>query len=433
MLNKHHILLFGLLMTVHGLSAQSLLSVEEAVGIALKNNYDVSVARNNADVAKVNNTLGNAGMLPNIGVTGTDNYSVNNVYLNLSSGSTITSSAGTSNSFNAGAALNWTLFDGTKMFITKNKLTQIEKLGEIQFRDMVMQTIYNVNVAFYQVVVQKQQLLAIRDVMAYSLERVKILQKGYDAGIAHKNDLLQAKIDLNVNRESEINQLNTIRNSKRALNQVIARDPETEYDVADTIPLGYQPDPVDLMNKLYVNNTSVLTYQKQVDIAKLSLGEFKTYYLPKLNLVASYNYLQNDNSASNVLTNRTYGPLVGGSLIIPIYQAGNALRQVKAAKIELQSSQYSLENVKLQVNTQLKTALTQYEDQKILLGIEKDNLTLAKENLRISLERLRLGQTTALEVRQAQESYANSLARYYDFEFNMKVAETQLKQLVAGL
>ncbi|MEI6886588.1 MAG: TolC family protein, partial [Bacteroidota bacterium] len=68
-----------------------------------------------------------------------------------------------------------------------------------------------------------------------------------------------------------------------------------------------------------------------------------------------------------------------------------------------------------------------------LLGIERENLVLAKDNLRISMERLRLGQTTALEVRQAQESYANSLARFYSFEFNMKVAETRLKQLVAGL
>ncbi len=431
--SKKIIILISLLITASGLSAQSLLGVDDAVAIALKNNYDVSVARNNASVAKVNNTLGNAGMLPSISVTGSDNYSLNNVYMNLSSGSSITSSSASSNSLNAGAAFNWTLFDGTKMFITKNKLTQVEKLGEIQFRDMVMQTIYNVNVAFYQVVVQKQQLLAIRDVMAYSLERVKILQKGYDAGIAHKNDLLQAKIDLNVNREAEINQLNNIRNFKRALNQVIARDPDTEFEVADTIPLNYQPDPVDLMNKLYVNNTSVLSYQKQVDIAKLSLGEFQTYRLPKLNFVAAYNFFQSDNSASNVLTNRTYGPLVGGSLVIPVYQAGNALRQVKAAKIQLQSSQYSLDNVKLQVNTQLKTALTDFDDQKTLLGIEKDNLTLAKENLRISLERLRLGQTTALEVRQAQESYANSLARFYDFEFNLKVAETTLKQLVAGL
>ncbi|MFZ4572536.1 MAG: TolC family protein [Bacteroidales bacterium] len=433
MLNKKIIFLFCLLMTMSGLSAQTLLGVEDAVGIALKNNYDIAVAKNNADITKVNNTMGNAGMLPYISVTGNDNYSISNVNMTLSSGSNIASSAGTSNAFNAAAALNWTLFDGTKMFITKNKLSQIEKLGDIQFSDVVMQTVYNVTVAFYQVVVQKQQLLAIRDVMAYSLERVRILQKGYEAGIAHKNDLLQAKIDLNVNREAEINQLNNIRNSKRALNLVIARDPETPFDVADTIPLNYQPDPIDLMNKLYVNNTSVLSYEKQVDIARLSLGEYQTLRLPKLNFIASFNYMQNNSSASNVLANRSYGPLVGGSLIIPVYQAGNALRQVRAAKIQLQSTQYNLDNVKLQVNTQLKTALTEFDDQKTLLGIETDNLTLAKENLRISLERLRLGQTTALEVRQAQESYANSLARYYDFEFNMKVAETRLKQLVAGL
>ena len=433
MLNKKIILLSGLMTAVASLSGQNLLNVEDAIGIALKNNYSISITKNSVDVAKVNNTLGNAGMLPTITVNGTDNYSVNNVYMNLSTGSTITSAAGNLNAFNAGVALNWTLFDGTKMFITKNKLRQLEKLSEIQFRDTVMQTIYNVTVAFYQVVLQKQQLLAIRDVMAYSLERVKLLQKGYEAGIAHKNDLLQAKIDLNVNKKAEINQLNSIRNSKRALNMVIARDPETEFDVTDTIPLNYQPDPVDLMNKLYTNNTDVLSYQKQVDIAKLSLGEYKTYRLPKLNFVTSYNFQQTDNNASTVLTSRTYGPVVGGSLVIPVYQAGNALRQVKAAKIQLQSSQYLLDDVKLAVNTQLKTSLTEFEDQKSLLVIEKDNLTLAKENLSISLERLRLGQTTALEVRQAQESYANSLARYYDFEFNIKVAETRLKQLVAGL
>ena len=433
MKNKIIMMLFAASLCFTTGFGQGVMTVEQAVDIALKNNYDVFVARNNADVAKVNNTAGNAGMLPTIGVNGTDNYSVNNVYMNLSSGSTITAAAGKSNVFNAGLGLNWTLFDGTKMFITKNKLSQVEKLGEIQFRDQVMTTVFNVIVAFYQVVQTKQQLLAVRDVMAYSLERVRILQKGYEAGIAHKNDLLQAKIDLNVNKEAEISQINTIRNTKRTLNQYLARDPDTQFEVADTIPLNYVPDPVDLMNKLYSNNTSVLNYQKQADIAQLSLNEFKTYRLPRLSMVASFNYNQNDNSASNVLTSRSYGPLLGGSLNIPIYQAGNALRQVKAAKIQLQSAEYTLENVKLQVNTELKSALTDYDDQKQLLSIEKDNLTLAKENLRISMERLRLGQTTALEVRQAQESYANSLARYYNFEYNMKVAETRLKQLVAGL
>lgn len=427
------LIVFCLLMSFSRTQGQVMLSLEDAVGIALKNNYDVSVARNNADLARVNNTLGNAGMLPYLQITGTDNYSLNNVNMNLSSGSTITSPSASSNVFNAGLGLSWTLFDGTKMFITKSKLSQIEQLGDIQFKDQVQQTVFDVTVAFFQVVVQKQELLAIRDVMAYSVERVRILQKGYEAGIAHKNDLLQAKIDLNVNKEAEINQIDNIRNSKRALNQVLARDPESEFDVADTIPLNWEPDPAELMKKLYTSNTSVLSFQKQNDIAGLSLKEYKTYYLPKLNLNASYNYYQSNSSASNVMSNRTYGPQVGGSLIIPLYQAGNVLRQVRSARIQLQSSQFNLENVKLAVNTQLKTALTDYEDQKTLLGLEKENLVLAKENLRISLERLRLGQTTALEVRQAQESYANSLARLYSFEFNVKVAETKLKQLVAGL
>jgi outer membrane protein TolC len=433
MLNKRIFLMISLVAVFAGLSAQSLLSIEEAISIALKNNYSIAITKNLAEIAKVNNTAGNAGMLPTIMINGSDNYSVNNVYMDLSTGSTITADAGKSNAFNAGMALNWTIFDGTKMFITKNKLNQIQKLGEIQLQDTLMQTIFNVTVAFYQVVAQKEQLLAIRDVMAYSLERVMLLQKGYEAGVAHKNDLLQAKIDLNVNKEAEINQANTIRNSKRALNMILARDPDTEFDVADTIPLNYSPDPVTLMNKLSTDNPSVLEYQQQVDIAKLSIGEYQSYRLPKLNFVTSYNFQQNDNSASTVLTNRTYGPLVGGSLVIPVYQAGNALRQVRTAKIQLQSSRFLLDEVKLAAITQLKTALTQFEDQKTLLVIETDNLSLAKENLRISLERLRLGQTTALEVRQAQESYANSLARYYDFEFNIKVAETRLKQLVAGL
>lgn len=430
---KRYLFLVGWLMTVFVVRAQSLLSLEDAVGIALKNNYDVSVARNNADIARVNNTLGNAGMLPYLQLSGTDNYSLNNVNMTLSSGSAISSPSASANVFNAGLGLTWTLFDGTRMFITKNKLNQIEQLGGIQFKDQVQQTVYDVTVAFYQVVVQKQMLVAIRDVMAYSTERVRILQKGYEAGIAHKNDLLQAKIDLNVNREAEINQIDRIRNSKRALNQVLARDPETGLEVADTIPLNYQPDPADLMQKLYTSNTGVLSFQKQSEIAGLSVKEFQTYYLPRLNFSASYNYYQSNSSASNVMSNRTFGPQLGGSLIVPLYQAGNILRQVRSARIQLQSSRFDLENVKLAVNTQLKTALTDFEDQKTLLGIEVDNLTLAKENLRISMERLRLGQTTALEVRQAQESYANSLARLYNFQFNVKVAETKLKQLVAGL
>ena len=214
---KKRLTLFTLMLfCLAAASAQNakLLTVEEAVGIAMKNNFDLMVAQNNADLARVNNTAGNAGMLPAVGLNGTDNYSLSNVSQKYVNGTTIEKTNGYTNSFNAAVALNWTLFDGTKMFVTKNKLGQIEKLGEIQFRDMVQQSMYNVIVAYYNVVSQKQQLESINEVMAYNVERVKILQKSFDAGLGRKTDLLQAKIDLNVNRELEINQQTVIKTSK---------------------------------------------------------------------------------------------------------------------------------------------------------------------------------------------------------------------------
>jgi outer membrane protein TolC len=67
------------------------------------------------------------------------------------------------------------------------------------------------------------------------------------------------------------------------------------------------------------------------------------------------------------------------------------------------------------------------------LQIEKSNTALAKENLDISMERLRLGQTTSLELHQAQESYVDSHTRLTNFEYILKVAETKLKQLLSAL
>jgi len=413
--------------------AQKMLTPEEAVSIALKNNYDILVARTAADIAKVNNTAGNAGMLPTIGITGSDIYNINNVNQNLSNGSQIISSNADANTFNAGVALDWTLFDGGKMFITKKKLNEIEALGEVQFKDKVMQTMYDVTVAYFNVVKQKQQLESFNEVINYNRERVKILQASFNAGLSPKTDLLQAQIDLNVYLENTIDQQTVIIIAKRTLNQLMNMDTDSPFNVEDSIVLNYVPDKNELVKKLFSTNTSVLSYQKQADITRLSLKEFNTLRFPVINVSAGYDFLESRNSAVTITSNRTYGPQLGGAITIPIYEAGNINRQIKSARLGFQSAGYALENIKRDVNTQLQNALTEFENQQQLLKIERDNTALVKENLDISMQRLRLGQTTSLEVRQAQESYEDSYTRLINFEFNTKIAETKLKQLLAAL
>jgi outer membrane protein len=413
--------------------AQELLTSDDAVSIALKNNYDILVATNYAEIARLNNSSGNAGMLPEVAVNSSDNYSRNNVDQKFSSGESSSYSNGHSNSFNAGVELNWTLFDGGKMFITKNKLGEIQLLGEIEFKDQVLQTVFNVIVAYYEVVREKQQLVSINEVISKNEAIVNILKTSFGAGLAPKTSLLQAQIDLNVYKESAINQETAIIAAKRILNQLLSRDANTQFEVADTIPFDNLPGRDELTRKLFASNTSILMGQKQVDIANLGLKEYKTALLPSLHFNAGYNFLKTDNSNGTLLMNKAYGPQIGGTLSIPVYQAGNASRQVKTARLQLQSTEYNLESTKLQVSSELQNTLTIYESQQKLLEIEKSNTELARENLDISIQRLRLGQTTTLELHQAQESYVDSQTRLINFEYYLKVAETRLKKLMSGL
>ena len=411
---------------------QKLITEQDAVGIALKYNYDILIARNNATSDSVNNTTGNAGMLPTLSINGSESYSTaNNVQQKFSDGTSSTVTNANSNSIDDSVGLNWTLFDGGNMFVTKRKLNEIQALGEIQFRDRVLQTEFDAILAYYDVVRQKQELASINEVITYNLERVKISQISYDAGLSPKTNLLQAKIDLNVYQENAINQQTIIIASKRTLNQLLGRNPDIQFDVLDSIPINDLGDKKELAQKLDSSNTSILAYKKQVDVSKLSLKEMNTLLLPKINFNAGYGLFQSNIPESNPVRSRTIGPSVGGSISIPIYQAGNASRQIRTARIQVSSDEYNLESIRLQMNQQLQNALTQFENQMNLLRIEKDNAILAKENLEISIQRLRFGETTSLEVSLAEGSFVDSLTRLISFEYNLKVAETKLKQLLS--
>ena len=425
------LLLFLFILLGVAAQAQQLLTIDDAVAKALKNNFNIQMARSDADIAKLNNTLGNAGMLPTVSANGSGTYQQNDVTLKTATaGETHTPNVSTKN-FGANVELTWKLFDGGKMFVTKSKLNEIEALGEIQFREQMMQSIYNVVAAYYDVVRQQQQLKAIEEAINYNRERVKIAQLAFTSGAAAKTDLLQAKIDLNVFTENVVNQQAAILAAKRTLNVLLGESREMDFAVSEDIPLTYQPDKATLYGKLMTANPSLLAINKQKEIAQLSVKENERAYLPQLNFRTGYYLSNTDNSAGQTLLNKIYGPQIGGSLSIPLFTGGETRRKVNVARMELKATDFELENAKIALGTELQNALTAFENQKQLVELETENSLLTKENLDISLSRLRLGQTTSLEVHLAQESFVQSATRLTNFKYNLKVAEAKLKQLLA--
>lgn len=412
------------------LFAQSALTLEDAVDAALKNNFDIRIARTSSKVAEANNTAGNAGMLPTVSVISSIN--VNNSRFRTDNAGLLSNSTTSDVAGTVYAQLNWTLYDGGKMFVTRQKLRETALLGELRFTETVQQKMYDVVAAYYDLVRLKQQLRSIQQTIRYNQERVNIAQTGFNAGSLSKPDLLQAKTDLNEVMVSAVTQEFAIREGKRYLNTLLARDSESPLEVGDSIPDHYRPDRNSFLQKLNANNSSLQAFKKQLEINKLALKETYSNYLPSLNFSAQYS-LSGSKSLQTVYTNSSNGPSVGGYVQIPLYQAGESNRKKKVAELQVEVTQADLDNLQQQLNLALQNALNDFDNQLTLLKLEEENHSMTKEYLEISIQRLKLGQTNSLEVHLAQEKFMNSNTRLINYRFHLKLAETKLRQLVAAL
>ena len=95
--------------------AQGSLSLNDAIGLALKNNYSILISANDQTIGANNNTAGNAGMLPSVTATGGFNETVNDLEQNYTDGRVVDRKGVEVTSSNAGVLLDWTLFDGFRM------------------------------------------------------------------------------------------------------------------------------------------------------------------------------------------------------------------------------------------------------------------------------------------------------------------------------
>jgi len=181
------------------LNAQKMLTLEEAIATTLQNNYDIRLSKNDSTVAALNYSYRNAIFLPRLNSTLASTWSENNQKQEFTNGTKREGGVKTNN-YTASVALSWTLFDGLKMFATRDKAAEFIKLGELGIKNQVVNSIAAVINNYYAIVRQKQQLKAIEDQMSINEERVKLAQRKLEIGSGAKPDVLQSQVDLNAQK-----------------------------------------------------------------------------------------------------------------------------------------------------------------------------------------------------------------------------------------
>jgi len=419
--------------------AQQILTLDDAMSAALKNNYDILMSRNDSISYALNRYYSFGAFLPQLnGLAGTT-WNTNNQELKFVSrdasgkDSIVQRNGVKSSNINYSVNLSWTLFDGMKMFATREKLYELERLGALEVKTQMVNSIAAVIKNYFNIVRQKQQLKAIEEQMSIDEERVKLADKKLSVGLGSKPELLQAKVDWNAQKAAQLTQQTLIAQLRDQLNQLIGFKTGSVYDVSDSIPLNTTLQFGAFAQQFEQTNPSLLYAQKNIDIAKLAVKEQKAGLLPTVSFNSAYNFSRTNNSlAVNLFQpffNRNKGFNYGFGLNVPILNGFNQRRLIRQAQITEHYQELNYLNLRSQVDVGLTNAFKDYELQKQLLDLENDNIALAKENVAIALERFKQGVSTYLELREAQKSLEDAYNRLIAARYNTKVAETELLRL----
>jgi outer membrane protein len=414
-------------------SAQEVLAPQDAVAIGLKNNYSINIAKNSKEIAENNASLGNAGVLPTLDATGSTSKSVSNTSQKYSNGASIDVNGVDSKNYAAGINLNWTIFDGLKMFASLDQLKELKKVGESNYKLTVEQNINDILSTYYDIVRQKQVLESTQRSVAISEERLKITQSQKDVGSASKFDVLRAQVDLNGDKSSLMNQELTLQQAKTKLNQLLGRDVKTEFDVIDTIDVKTDLSYDDLFSVTLQNNNQIVLARQNKNVAESQLKLERGDLLPVISLNLGYNYSRSESGAGFFISSNTTGITYGISASLNLFNGLNTKRRIENAEVSIESSELAFKQIQDQIKANFENTFLKYKNSLQLVKLESENYNAAEENADIALEKLKVGSITPVDFRQVQLDLMNAKSRLLSAEYDAKTSESDLLQISGQL
>jgi outer membrane protein TolC len=173
------------------------------------------------------------------------------------------------------------------------------------------------------------------------------------------------------------------------------------------------------------NNLLQIAAQERINL----LNERKiinSQRLPSLTLNTNTVLNRSKSTAGFFLTNQTFGPNIGLSVGVPIFNGNINKTQLKVNEIQVKQQSYQQESLKVNLQRDLLIAYQDYINALENSKIEENNVKLAEENNMISTERFRKLQSNSIELRQAQLSLIEAQDKYIDAQYQAQIAVSTL-------
>ncbi len=444
------ILLFfiGIVCAAYSISAQENLSLSDAIQIGLQRNYDLLIERGNVEVARNNNSWGEAGRMPTI----TFNLNQNNVLTDNVKVAFPTSTRGQtlSNSVQPAINANWTVFDGFRANISKKRFELLQAETEGNASIVIANTLQSIILGYYLAVLEQERLEEFHKQLLLSKDKFDYTTVKSELGSAVSTDVLLEEGNYLTDSINYINQQLKFRDAVRDLNVLLAEEDVAKfYTFTDTLNI---PDEAytleDLRGKMLAENVDLkkqyITQSVLGQSTKLSYSDryptlsFNGGFSENRNSLdlSDANFFTGDGFAdgpSTRLTSTTDTYSANFTLSFTLFNGGKIKRAIRNAIVNERVGQLRVDELENSLDRDLLAALDQYNIRRQLYGINARRESAAAVNLDQSEEKFKNGSINSFDYRDVQNNYLSSSILRLQAAYNLISSKVELMRLTGGL
>ena len=402
-----------------GALAQTDLSLESAIGKALDNNYGIKVAQLNSDIAHLNDHWGNAGALPQIGISLDGSQSE----IDMSRDSTVVPQLRTSfdsKGLNSGLVANWTIFDGMGMFAAKHSLELLASQSDNQVELIIEQTVEAVDFAYHNTLIQIELLNVLSESLNLSRTKLHEIVWSEEYGVAGTFERLQFENAIIADSTAYLIQEVAVNTSLRNLNRLMGENEHLKWNLVSELELPPNIGSLNEIQQIVLSQNSLIknaNLTHQISQEGVKLAQSRMY--PVIGLGAAYRQTDNVFSTDEgSLTSGNNTTAISITLNFNLFNGGATKRAISEAIIKQEIAELGIQDQKLEALKLVTDAYDMYKVNASVYELSRNGTTNAK---------------TALDI--AESSYSDGVINSLDFRAlevalqSAKVQELQALQV----
>ncbi len=423
---KHFKMLLILLMAA-GLQsvtmAQELLSLDDAIAIALKKNHQIRILKNTQEISANLAHPGMAGFLPQVNLNSGVNYSEGTSQTSFGSfkQKATVSSAQIEASYN--------LFEGLGGYYTFKKLKSQSESSALSTRNGIESTIVQIASAYFATAAASDGLAIAREGLNISAERLARAQKRASYGQANALDILNAKVDLSADSVTFLNARQRLDEARKNLNVLLDREPDIDFRIENRVRLGTVESEAALLEHALHHNAAYLLAKSDLNSAEYELDQSWSSHLPRIDLRGAYGYNQYEKDMNVKWDDPQKNISAGVSLSLNLFDGFRRSTQTQNAKIGVRNKTILLNLAELNLKKDVSVAYTDYRNKVEILKVNRKRVQSAELNFKRTQEWFNLGRLTNTQFREAQLNLLMARNNLAQAKYNAKLSEIRLTQL----